>query len=60
MDCGVFSAIRIDEPVFDAKADPDALDRYAAARGMRAICGLPSADRETVRPILDRYSTLVR
>ncbi len=46
--------------VFGAKPDPATLESYAAASITRAIFGLPSADRETVLPLLDKYAKLIR
>jgi probable F420-dependent oxidoreductase len=46
--------------VFAAPPDPAVLDRYAAAGVTRAMLGLPSADRDTVLPLLDQYARLLR
>ena len=46
--------------VFGAKPDPVTLESYAAAGITRALFGLPSADRETVLPLLDKYAKLMR
>ncbi len=46
--------------VFAAKPDPVVLEGYAAGGVTRAIFGLPSADRETVLPLLDQYAKLIR
>ena len=46
--------------VFGAKPDPATLESYAAAGITRALFGLPSADRETVLPLLDKYARLMR
>ncbi len=46
--------------VFGAKPDPATLESYAAAGITRAIFGLPSADQETVLPLLDKYAKLIR
>ncbi len=50
----------ISSSVFGAKPDPAVLERFAAAGITRALFGLPSADRETVLPLLDRYAKLMR
>jgi probable F420-dependent oxidoreductase len=44
--------------VYGAAPDTDALRSYASAGVQRAIFGLPSAGRETVLPLLDRYSAI--
>jgi probable F420-dependent oxidoreductase len=46
--------------VFGARPDPATLESYAAAGITRVIFGLPSADRETVLPILDQHAKLIR
>ncbi len=46
--------------VFGAKPDPATLESYAAAGITRALFGLPSAARETVLPLLDKYAKLMR
>jgi probable F420-dependent oxidoreductase len=46
--------------VFGASPDPAVLDRYAALGVTRATFGLPSKDRDTVLPLLDRYAKLIR
>ncbi len=45
--------------VFQAADDPEVLKRLAGAGVDRAILNLPSADRETVLPILDRFAGLM-
>ena len=42
--------------VFGAKPDAATLDGYATAGVTRALFGLPSKDRESVLPLLDRYA----
>ena len=44
--------------VYGSAPDPDALRSYASAGVQRAIFGLPSAGRETVLPLLDRYNAI--
>jgi len=46
--------------VFGAAADQAALDRYAGLGVTRVTLGLPSKDRDTVLPLLDRYAKLIR
>jgi probable F420-dependent oxidoreductase len=46
--------------VFGASPEPAALDRYASLGVTRVTFGLPSKDRETVLPLLDRYAKLIR
>jgi probable F420-dependent oxidoreductase len=46
--------------VFGASADAAVLDRYASLGITRVTFGLPSKDRETVLPLLDRYAKLIR
>jgi alkanesulfonate monooxygenase SsuD/methylene tetrahydromethanopterin reductase-like flavin-dependent oxidoreductase (luciferase family) len=41
-------------------AASDAIDRYREAGITRAILRLPSENRETVLPLLDRYAKLIR
>jgi probable F420-dependent oxidoreductase len=50
----------ISSTVFDAKPDPAAMERFAAAGIDRVLFALPSADRETVLPVLDRHAKLIR
>lgn len=45
--------------VFGATADPQQLDAYRAIGVTRAILFLPSADRDTVLPLLDQYAQLL-
>jgi len=45
--------------VFGARPDAQVLNEYQASGITRAILPLPSADRDTVLPILDRYTTLI-
>lgn len=45
--------------VFRAPPERAVLDGYAAAGVERAVLGLPSADRDTLLPLLDRYAALV-
>jgi hypothetical protein len=46
--------------VFGATADQATLDRYAGLGVTRVTLGLPSKDRDTVLPLLDRYAKLIR
>jgi alkanesulfonate monooxygenase SsuD/methylene tetrahydromethanopterin reductase-like flavin-dependent oxidoreductase (luciferase family) len=46
--------------VFGASADAAVLDRYTGLGITRVTFGLPSKDRETVLPLLDRYAKLIR
>jgi hypothetical protein len=43
--------------VFGASADPQQLDTYRAIGVTRAVLFLPSADRDTVLPLLDQYAS---
>ncbi len=45
--------------VFGAKPDEAILRSYEKAGVDRALFGLPSADRETILPLLDRHAALV-
>ena len=45
--------------VFGAPADQATLQRYRAAGIERAVLALPSADADTVLPLLDRYAALL-
>lgn len=45
--------------VFNARAEREDLDRYEEAGIDRVTLGLPSKDRDSVLPILDRYVELV-
>ena len=45
--------------VFGVPPDPDTLAKLADAGVERAVFGLPSADREIVEPLLDRYAELI-
>ena len=42
-----------------APGDPQLLDRYREAGCDRCILSLPSADRDTVLPILDKYASFI-
>jgi len=44
--------------LYGVPADPDALRSFAAAGVQRAIFALPSAERDTVLPLLDRYAAV--
>ena len=44
--------------VFGAPPDRSVLDEYRSEGIDRAIIGLPSADRETLLPLLDQYAIL--
>lgn len=46
--------------VFGAAADPQTLDAYRAIGVTRALLGVPSADRDTVLPLLDQYAKLLQ
>jgi len=46
--------------VFGTKPDEAVLRGYEKAGVERALFGLPSANRETILPLLDRYAPLVR
>jgi probable F420-dependent oxidoreductase len=46
--------------VFFAKPEEDAIREYGRARADRVIFAVPSADRDTVLPTLDRYAALMR
>jgi alkanesulfonate monooxygenase SsuD/methylene tetrahydromethanopterin reductase-like flavin-dependent oxidoreductase (luciferase family) len=46
--------------VFGAKGDRETLDRYRSAGVTRVLLRLPSEDRESVLPLLDRYAGLAR
>ncbi len=46
--------------VFGARGDEALLESYAAAGVTRVVFGLPSKDRDTVLPQLDRYAKLIR
>jgi probable F420-dependent oxidoreductase len=46
--------------VFGAKAEEAALGSYAKAGAERAILGLPSAGRDEVLPILDKYAKMAK
>jgi probable F420-dependent oxidoreductase len=46
--------------VFGARPEETVLRRYAQAGVLRAILPLPSAGRDTVLPLLDRYAELAR
>jgi probable F420-dependent oxidoreductase len=46
--------------VYWAPADPGVIDRYREAGVERVIFGLPSAGRDTVLPLLDRYAEFLR
>ncbi|MBI3628361.1 MAG: LLM class F420-dependent oxidoreductase [Candidatus Rokubacteria bacterium] len=50
----------ISTTVFGAKPDPAVLARFAEAGFTRVLLGLPSADRDTVLPLLDKYAQLIR
>jgi len=50
----------ISTSVFGAKPDPAVLARFAEAGFTRVLLGLPSADRDTVLPLLDKYAQLIR
>ncbi len=50
----------ISTSVFGAKPDPAVLARFAEAGFTRVLLGLPSADRDTVLPLLDTYAQLIR
>ena len=49
----------INVTVFGPKPDKDVLDGYAEAGVGRCTLGLPSEDRDTVLPLLDRYAELL-
>jgi probable F420-dependent oxidoreductase len=46
--------------VYGAKPDEAALKEYEKLGVERAVLSLPSADRETVLPLLDQYTKLIR
>jgi len=46
--------------VFFAKPEADAIREYGRAGAERVIFSVPSADRDTVLPMLDRFATLMR
>jgi hypothetical protein len=46
--------------VFGAKPEAATLDSYAAAGLTRAILRLPPEGRETVLPLLDQWTKLIR
>ena len=46
--------------IFWAKPEEDALREYVKVGAERAIFAVPTADRDTILPILDRYATLMR
>jgi alkanesulfonate monooxygenase SsuD/methylene tetrahydromethanopterin reductase-like flavin-dependent oxidoreductase (luciferase family) len=46
--------------LYGVPADADALRAYAAADVQRAIFSLPSAGRDVVLPLLDRYAAVAR
>ena len=46
--------------IFGANPDPSALDELESAGVERAIFMLPPADRDTVIPLLDKYSALIK
>ena len=46
--------------IFGARPDREAVEKLEEAGVDRAIFPLPSAERETVLPLLDRYAELVR
>ena len=46
--------------IFGANPDPSALDELESAGVERAIFMLPPADRDTVLPLLDKYSALIK
>jgi probable F420-dependent oxidoreductase len=50
----------ISTSVFGAKPDSAVLARFAEAGFTRVLIGLPSADRDTVLPLLDKYAKLIR
>ena len=45
--------------VFGARPEKDALDRLEQAGVDRIIFGLPSADRDTVLPLIEQYANLI-
>lgn len=51
---------KISISVFGVKPDPAAIDALEKAGVERAIFMLPSADRETILPLLDGYGALIR
>jgi probable F420-dependent oxidoreductase len=46
--------------IFWAKPEEDALREYVKVGAERAIFAVPTADRDTILPILDRYAKLVQ
>ena len=46
--------------VFGAPPDEPAIRRYSDAGVERVVFGLPSAPRDTVLPMMDRYAELMR
>ena len=49
----------ISTSVFGAKPDPAVIARFAEAGFTRVIFGLPSAERDTVLPLLDKHAKLI-
>lgn len=45
--------------VFGAPSDAATLDSFREARVHRSLLSLPSADRETVLPLLDEHAKLI-